>query len=381
MAEHLPEDAAGLLPVDDIPHPLADQVGQGVDGTRWVATETRSRIVHLSAGRLNLLGIAARDGRRPVLISDELSTLTPAFAQIWRESGGCWVVRQADGGLRNGYGGRRLERIEDAWTEPPPRTVDEYAVGYLRPSGADILQVSTVIGLRHPARETTLLGEPLDQLIEQSMAEPLAWGTHEPVGERWDRRRLTDTVRAEMPRLTTVVAAGPQLAATVSAQRTRFGVEEFDQIVMGIGTPDDDEFARLRSRLADVFRRVAETGMPLVGMQLVRPGRRDLAVPPYLLPPPSPLTLFIGAPAVRSFGMDVAMMRNRYGAEIVGRKRLPALLFDLGPIGFEAWQRLDEILGALNPELLEEALGMAAGSLSTVRSEAPRPDPEGDDDA
>lgn len=376
------QHAPGPVPVDDVPHPLADRVGQTVDGTRWVATETRSRIVHLSTGRLNLLAIAARDGRRPVLISDELSSLTPAFSRVWQQSGGCWVVRQSDGGLRNGFGGRRINRIEEAWTQPLPQAVDDYSVGYLRPPDAGILQLTTIVGLRHPAREATLLGEPLDQLTATlHRGEPLAWGAQEPVGEHWNRRRLTDTIRAEMPRLTTVVAAGPDLSATIAAQRTRFGVEEIDHVVVGVGSPDDDEFNRLRIGLADALRRLAETGMPLVAMQLVRPGRRDLTVPPYLVPPPVPLTLFIGAPAVRSFGMDVAQMRERYGAELVGRPRLPALLFDLGPVGFEAWRRLDSILGALNPELLSEALGLAAESVSTARGEAPRMHPEDGSDA
>jgi len=382
MAEQFgPQFAPQPAPEPDpgVPHPLADRVGQADDGTRWVATETRSRIVHLSAARANLLALAARDERRPVLISDELSSLTPAFARIWRDSGGTWVVRQADGALRNGFDGRRLSRIEESWTRPRPQSVDDYSIGYLRiPEGADILQVTTLVGLRHPARERTLLGEPLDVLTERmNIGAGLAWGTHEPVGEPWDRRRVTDAIRAEMPRLTTVVAAGPDLSATIAAQRTEFGVEEIDHLVTGIGAPDDAGFAAVRSRSADVFRRVAETGMPLVGLQLVHPGRRDLAVPPYLLPPPLPLALFVGAPAVRSFGLDVALMRERHGAEVVGRPRLPALLFELGPVGLEAWQRLDRILAAFNPKLLEEALGMAAGSLSRIRSEAPsEPDPD-----
>lgn len=370
------EDYTGApLQVDDVPHPLADQIGQGSDGTRWVATETRSRLVHLSAGRMNLLALAARDGRRPVLISDELSLLTPAFSRIWQESGGSWVVRQSDGGLRNGFGGRRIDRFEQAWTEPLPRDVDEYAVSYLRPTGAEALHLTTIVGLRHPAREATLLGEPTEQLTAAMLgAEPLGWGPNEPVSEHWNRRRLTDAIREEMPRLTTVVAAGPDLSATIAAQRTRFGVEEVNHAVIGIGGPDEDEFGRLRARMSDVLRRLAESGMPLVGLQLVRPGRRDLTVAPYLVPPPVPLTLFIGAPAVRGFGLDVAQMRERYGAELVGRPRLPALLFDLGPVGFEAWQQLDRILAALNPELLEQVLGLSAGSISAVRSEAPRPD-------
>jgi hypothetical protein len=183
-----------------------------------------------------------------------------------------------------------------------------------------------------------------------------------------------------MPRLTTVIATGPALTATVAAQRTEHGVEEIDHVVIGIGSPGEKEFARLRTELADVLRRLAGTGMPLVALQLVRRGRRDLSVPPSLLPPPIPLILFLGAPAVRGFGLDVAGMRDRYGAEQVGRPRLPALLFDLGPVGFEAWQQLDRILGSLNPELLTESLGLGAESLARLRAEAP-PDTEGGADA
>ncbi|QGN34631.1 DUF6177 family protein [Microlunatus sp. Gsoil 973] len=370
------------LTTEDVAHPLADRLGQAADGTRWVATETRSRVVHLSAGRMNLLAIAARDGRRPVLISDELSSLTPACARIWQQSGGSWVVRQSGGGLRNGFGGRRIDRIEEAWTQPRPRTVDDYAVGYLRPTDADILQITTIVGLRHPAREQTLLGGPVEQLNDAaSDGAAMAWGATEPVGEPWNRRRLTDAIRTEMPRLTTVIATGRNLSATLAAQRTNLGVEEIDHVLVGIGSPAEEALARIRTRMADVLRRLAETGMPLVGMQLARRGPRDLSVPPSLLPPPVPLSLFLGAPAVRGFGLDVAQLRERFGAEPVGRPRLPALLFDLGQVGFEAWQRLDRILGSLNPDLLAESLGMGAASLSEVRAGAPLPDPEGGSDA
>ena len=47
------------VPVTEIGHPLADRVGTTPDGAAWVATETRSRVVHLSAMRLNFLGHGA----------------------------------------------------------------------------------------------------------------------------------------------------------------------------------------------------------------------------------------------------------------------------------------------------------------------------------
>jgi len=60
-------------------------------------------------------------------------------------------------------------------------------------------------------------------------------------------------------------------------------------------------------------------------------------------------------------------MRDRYTAQVVGRPRLPGLVFDLATAPERAWTLLDEILGTLDPRGLAEALGAVAGPLGDAR--------------
>lgn len=379
------------IPVTDIGHPLADRVGTATDGTEWVATETRSTVVHLSATRLNFLTMAIRDGRRPIVISDELSRLTPSFSRVWRLAGGCWVVRETTGAIRNGFDGRRLEQIEDVWLLPVPRELDELSVNFLRPVPAQTFQLTLMMTLRHPARDTTVLGAALEQLTETIGrvlgtsddvpvdVGPRVWGLYEPAGARWNRLALTESIREHMPDETAAFVAGPGLRATVTAQRTQHGVEETVHATVALGQPTQAVFDRLRVELSLTLQRLTETLMPLVATLLVRPGPADLLVPPYLNAPPIPLALLIGAPGVRSFALDPDQMRNEFGARAGGRPRIPALLFELGALEPEAWLRLDAILGRLNPELLATALGSDQTALLAAQLDRPTPAENGAD--
>ena len=71
-------------------HPLLDfggsAEGQEGAGMAYAATESRSPVIFLNAGRISLLAQAREQGRRVVLVTDELSCLTPAFAEVWREA-------------------------------------------------------------------------------------------------------------------------------------------------------------------------------------------------------------------------------------------------------------------------------------------------------
>ena len=368
MADHWRE-----IPVVDVGHPLADRVGPR-DVDPWVMTESRAPVVFLSQSRINLLATASRDGRRVIQVTDENSVLTPVFASVWRQAGGSWVVREAGGGLRNGFDGRRLTAMEDAGRLPPPATVDEVAVNYLRPVAADALQLTALLSIRHPARDSTTLGAPLAGLAEAVLeAPPRLWGLNEPLALPWDQGALTGTIREHMPDETAVFATAPGLAGVVSAQRTRHGVEEMTEAQLALFRPSQEKFDRVRSRLLTALQRLAETSMPLVTLLLARPARVDLMVRPFLEAPQIPLALLVGAPAVRSFGLDLAEMRERFGGQVVGRPRIPALLFDLGTYEPQAWRRLDDILTGFDPALLRQLLGRAAEPFSTLAGNAARP--------
>lgn len=356
------------IPVTDIGHPLVDRVGSGPAGVAWSITESRAPVIHLNPARVNLMGRALEQGRRLVLVTDENSRLTPVFSLVWREAGGAWVVRAAGSGLRDGYSGRALATIEDVWSARPMTSIDDVAIGYLRPTRLDAMQITAIVSVRHPARSSTVLGEALEGLAAAVGPDPLAWAPHEPVGAPWDRIKLTGLIRSQMPDETAVCVGGPDLAALISAQRTRHGIEELTHAVLGVGKPSLEEFAVLRNHLDDVLRSLAATSMPLVALLLARPARHDLLVAPFLPPPPVPLSLLIGPPAVRSFDLDPVAMADRFGAERVGRPRVPGLLFRLGPVVPEAWLRLDEILAAIDPAKLAEALGRVKVTLDRERA-------------
>jgi hypothetical protein len=58
--------------------------------------------------------------------------------------------------------------------------------------------------------------------------------------------------------------------------------------------------------------------------------------------------------------LPVAELEARFGAEQVGRPRIPGLLFSLGSLGDPTWQRLDDILATFPRDRLDEVLGLSA---------------------
>ena len=117
-----------------------------------------------------------------------------------------------------------------------------------------------------------------------------------------------------------------------------------------------------------MLSRVAATSMPLIGLVLARPARRDSLIAPVVQHPPVPLALLIGPPGVKALGLSVSDMKQRFGAIIVGKPRVPGLLFELGTIGEETWLRLDDILSSMSGDALDSVLGFNSDLLSRSRS-------------
>ena len=382
-----------------VEHPLLDFGGPG-----FAATETRTPVVFLSEARVNLLAATAAAGKKAVLVTDELSLLTPALAAVWREAGAAWVVRSRSrvGGrlptppeevpvagalptwvrdhpptrhtLREGFSGRRLDSVGDVLTAAPVRGADDVDLGFLRPTPADAVQLSVLVSLRHPARSSTLLGGPAAGLAELVTGRPpRVWGAHEPAGEVWDRETLTTVVRDRMPGPLLTVVSGEGFAATLTVQRTSSGIEEITEAQLSLGVPSTLAFEDLRRRLLDWLAELTATTMPLVALVLARPGRADLLVPPLLTHPPTPLALLIGPPGVRGMKVDVDALVTRFGALRVGRPRIPGVLFGLGTLGEPGWQRLDEVLGAVGREQVLAATGLAPRHLEGGPTDAQQP--------
>jgi hypothetical protein len=347
-----------------VQHPLLDFGGAiddhpGAEPMGFAATESRSSVIFLNAGRISLLAQAQDDNRRVVLVTDELSRLTPAFAEVWREAGAAWVVRSPNG-LREGFTGRRLSEIGEVFTTPAIRSIDDVDLDFLRPVPATAVQVMAVVSLRHKARSTTILGGAMSQLSKiVSGSAPRVWGAHEPAGNAWNREGLTTFAQSQMPGPVLVVGVGTGFRSTLTVQRTSEGIEEITEAHLSLGVPSTVAFEDHRRRLLRHLSQLAENSMPLVGLIMARPGREDLLIPAFLQHPPTPMALMIGAPGVRALGISVDQMRRQFGAVSVGRPRTPGLLFSLGSLGEPTWSLLDAILSAIGSDQVNEILGLS----------------------
>jgi hypothetical protein len=353
------------LSLSTVRHPLLDfagtfdGAGRQANAMAYAATESRSPVIFLNAGRISLLAQARDEGRRVVLVTDEMSCLTPAFADVWREAGAAWVVRSPSG-LREGFTGRRLSEIGEVFTASRIRSVDDIDLGFLRPAPATAVHVMTMISLRHKARVTTILGGPMAALGKiTDRAAPEVWGAHEPGGNLWNREDLTSFAQSQMPGPVLLVGVGTRFRATLTVQRTSAGIEEITEAHLSLGVPSTVAFEDHRSRLMCYLSELAEHSMPLVGLIMARPGRDDLLIPAFLQHPPSPIALLIGPPGVRALDISVDQMRQQFGALSVGRPRTPGLLFSLGSLGEPTWPLLDAILSAIGDDQVSEVLGLS----------------------
>ena len=358
--------AGGLmreLSVAGVRHPLLD-FGATIDAdggaqTAYVATESRSPVIFLNAGRISLLAQAQEDGRRVLLVTDELSCLTPAFADVWREAGAAWVVRSPNG-LREGFSGRRLSEIGAVFTVSGIRSIDDVDLAFLRPSAATAVQIMAVISLRHKARPTTILGGPMAGIAKiAGGTEPRVWGAHEPAGNLWNREDLTNFAQSQMPGPVLLVGIGTASRSMLTVQRTSSGIEEITEAHLSLGVPSTVAFEDLRHRLLSYLGELAGNSMPLVGLIMARPGRGDLLIPALLQHPPTPMALLVGPPGVRALDISVDRMRRQFGAVSVGRPRIPGLLFSLGSLGEPTWPLLDAILDAIGGDQVNEILGLS----------------------
>ena len=209
-----------------------------------------------------------------VLVTDELSCLTPAFAEVWREAGAAWVVRSPNG-LREGFTGRRLREVGEVFTAPGIRSVDDVDLGFLRPAPATAVQVMAVVSLRHQARAHDDLGRS-DGRARQDRQRGRAsqvWGAHEPAGNRWNREELTSFAQSQMPGPVLLVGVGKGLS--VDADRAAY--QRWDRgDHRGPSQPRRAQHGGVRrssKSLDELPSQLAENAMPLVGLIMARPGR------------------------------------------------------------------------------------------------------------
>lgn len=331
-------------------HPAVD----ASDG-HHVLTETRAAVAYLSGGRADLLRQASAAGRPVLLVSDEVTRLTVPLHEALREAGGAWVVRGADGSLRDGSTGRGLARVAEATRHTGRPGPDDVAPRHLRavPGGSSRLAVA--MSVRH--RDVDRLGLAAEVVARVlTGAGPRAWGEHEPAARAWVRVAVGAALTG-LPRVV-VVGGGPDrpLVGTVRARADGEGLVERVRCVVGLGGPGGDG----ASAAAAGRRFAAElctATTPLVALVQQRVGAADLTVPSVRTPGPVPVGLLVGQAGIRELGVDVVAAVRGLGGQPVGRPRNPGVWFDLTATGTDRpGDALAAVLDGLGRARLEAAL-------------------------
>ena len=342
--------------IEKIPHPLADRIREG-----YVHVETRAPVLYLGAAQADLLVQAAQHNQRAVFVTDELTGLTAPFAQALQESGGAWVVRAHDRTLRDGITGRRLETIASVVDGGHIESEDDIAVAFLRPEKHPQVEIVITTSVRHRAEIETRLGGAVE-LVSQSLlgAPPAAWDLLEPADSPWDRETMTRLARERMPQDTRFIVRGtPErpFIATVLVARTKNGLEETTRTHTLVGEVDSASARDAVERVPALLASLNDNGMPLISLAMARQRRADQLQHPVLGMPPLPIALLVGPPGVRALDIDTKRAVADWDAVIVGRPRIPGLLFPLGSLAESGVDRLRDVLASFDPGRLASALG------------------------
>ncbi|QFR00072.1 hypothetical protein F9278_32355 [Streptomyces phaeolivaceus] len=287
------------VPVPDTAVPAVDVL------TTSTAVVIQDRpVVSMTTWLSDALRAATAADRALQIVTPPTTRLTLATRTALRGLPNRWVVQHPDHGYYDGLSGAVLQWRNG--TFGPVRDEDGTTLAaraFSDPDGSGERQLVVQLRLRHAPDERLVLGGALEAAWRRLTGEPpVGWSTAEPVNLPWNARQLTELARSRAPRPTWLVAVGhpdrPAIA-TVRVSRTPAGVEEDVTLTLGHGpeeTPPLDAVEPLAAALA------AGRGLTTMLVSL-RAGRRDLTVPPHVAAPPVPVSLTVGAEAVREAGL------------------------------------------------------------------------------
>lgn len=310
-------------------------------------------LLTLSPERSELIIAALAAGHRIAVVTGEGAALSDPLRAVLVLANARWAVRNPDGTLRDGFSGRPLARVEEAFTDAPAdASVQPRQLLIEQP---ELVQLVFSASVRHRPADETRLGGGLEIIADLAAIAPLAWGPHEPGAYEWDPDRLTAFARARMPETTRLVVTGGDgapLAATIEVSRTEKGVEEVVTGILGLGAPGSrhavDRLAAVPETLARLTT-LPNHALPLVALAFTRVGRSDLATAPVIHQDPEPVAALLGAPVVRDLALDVHSLSRELGAWTAGRPRVPALVIPFRVTGGEptGWERVSELVARL----------------------------------
>lgn len=306
---------------------------------------------------------------RPVLVTRADSHVSRFVLEELRAANGQWAVDTGSGvyDARSGY---RLRGLSELWTGVPAGRHRLEGFEAARPNFVGALSFD--VHVRARADKHARVG-PVVRHVFAGLggAIPQRWGRHDPLTQPWSEDALTEELRREMPvaRRRYVAGSGGSVGS-VSAARSRDGALVQARGVVPIGAyerPVNGASLSLEAVPA-VLPTLVELGerfvpnVALVSYVQVEERLGSIGQSVGLRRADVPVAALIGARAVRDLRIDVARVREEFGAVPVGSRRAPSLIVGFSELA-PFWHRLRAFAHDLDEERLGVALSTELGSV------------------
>lgn len=317
-------------------------------------------LVPLSGWLVDATARHGREGRHLQIVTPADNRITHSLRSLLTSPTARWVVRNPDGGHRDGFSGVPL-----VWDPVSGFAVEGAAAPDAEPhpdfrwseaDGAPGSQLLIDLQLVHPATVSLRLGGAAE-LIAGHLAgsSPALWGTSEPLAHPWDRGRLTDLCRRRAPGATWLTFTGPPesvrepgslpFSGTQRVSTVPDGVRENITCAVGLAPGDEPDFSALNAMVKELSANEALRSMTVQRLL----GRADLSYAPRWSGLPVPVGLAVGVDGVSSMGTDRALSAPVRGVPF-GPPMTPAVWYRIGD-GTEpdSWDRFRALMDHLRP--------------------------------
>ncbi|MGZ2355967.1 DUF6177 family protein [Streptomyces sp. 372A] len=339
-----PVDVSGITAV---PSPAAAQPAVDMLTEKAAVVLQDRPVVPMTSWLTEALRATVESERSLQIVTPPHCTLSLPTRLLLQSTSSRWVVQDERCGYYDGLTGAVLRWQDDVFA-PDRREDGQTPVAEAFTEAGPTGERQLVVSLRTVHRPTAdlVLGGALEAAWKAlTGAPPAGWGTSEPAGLTWSRRRLTDLAYERAPQPTWLVAVGAPdrpAVATLQVNRTPDGVEEDITLVLGYG-PDEAPALDTLPGLADEL--VTRHGLRTMLCQLGH-GRRDLNAPPRFERPPLPYAFALGSAEVTEVGRDTAARTPLKDAPVrLGPGGRPGYYYPLGDGGTaEGWAALEQLM-------------------------------------
>lgn len=324
----------------------------------YAVFSTTREHVDFTPALAQFLRIAQVEAIRPILRTSADATVSAHLVAELFAHGASWVVRTPDGIVIDALAGRQISSYDDVGdpqilrTRPLAPLPDER---FVPAYGAVNLEVL----LHHRPSSSLQVGQLVERVFAGLGATPPdAWGSFEPLTSLWNVTEVTHRAQREMPSSTVMRVASPDGSwATLQYERGQAGVVE--RFRGGVVVGSYAAAARTAvPRAKDLLRTLAGTSTVIAAMASLVDVDAGNAFRARVRRPETPAAALVGPGAITEAQIDVAAMTGRYGAEQLGRRAVPSLLFGFdGPLR-APWLNLAQILNAIGWDNLAHAFGL-----------------------